>query len=320
VPRPWALAIDSLPVSAGLLRLALTMRHARRVSDGFDVLVGGQNETDFGRRGIQYVHYPTYLRPRPDVDYRWYHHAAPPLLHVYYRWADRLAGVSMDGVRRNLTLANSNWTAARVKQLLGIEARTLYPPVADPAPPLAWSERTNTVVALGRISPEKEYERAMRVLARVRRHVPDLTFTIVGTCDRHTTGYLHALRRLAATLGSWIQFWHDPPRDELRRFLATSRWGIHAMREEHFGMAPAEMVRAGLVVWVPRGGGALEIVGDEPALHYESDEEAVEKIARVMTSAHEQTRVREHLARQAERFGTESFMDDIRSVVDSFRE
>ena len=49
------------------------MRYTRRVSAGFDVLFGVHNETDYGRRGIQYVHYPTYLRPRPEVDLRWYH-------------------------------------------------------------------------------------------------------------------------------------------------------------------------------------------------------------------------------------------------------
>ena len=45
--------------------------------------------------------------------------------------------------------------------------------------------------------------------------------------------------------------------------MATHRYGIHGMREEHFGMAPAEMARAGAIVWVPRGGGQTEIVGGE---------------------------------------------------------
>ena len=36
---------------------------------------------------------------------------------------------------------------------------------------------------MGRISPEKEYERVMKILARVRAHVPDLTLTVIGTWD-----------------------------------------------------------------------------------------------------------------------------------------
>ncbi len=71
------------------------------------------------------------------------------------------------------------------------------------------------------------------------------------------------------------------------------------MREEHFGMAPAEMARAGAIVWVPRGGGQMEIVGREPALMYESDDDAVRKISAMLASASEQQRLREHLASSA---------------------
>ena len=73
VPPAWRVIPDHLPVPATLIKLSLLMRYTRKVSAGFDVLLGVYNETDYGRRGIQYVHYPTYLRPRPEVDLRWYH-------------------------------------------------------------------------------------------------------------------------------------------------------------------------------------------------------------------------------------------------------
>jgi glycosyltransferase involved in cell wall biosynthesis len=319
IPRSWTVGPDHLPVPAALLRSALLMRYTRRVSDPFDVIVGVHNETDYGRRGIQYVHYPTYLRPRPEVDYRWYHRARP-VLEAYYGLTDRIAGFSIDRLRQNLTLANSNWTAARVKQLLSIDARTLYPPVADPAAPLPWSERRTAFVALGRISPEKEYERPMRILARVRQHLPDLTFTIVGTWDRHVRRYMRELERLAATLGPWVQFRHNLTRGEVRQLLASTRYGIHGMREEHFGMAPAEMARAGLVVWVPRGGGQVEIVGDEDTLLYGQEEEATDKILKVATDAREQARLREHLKARTAMFTTQRFSEEIRAIVHAFRE
>ena len=144
---------------------------------------------------------------------------------------------------------------------LGIKTRTLYPPVVDPAPAVPWSERRNAFLAVGRISPEKEYERVMRILARVRERVPDITLTIIGTCDRHARRYFRSLTSLAASLGSWIEFRDNLTRDEVRALMASHRYGIHGMREEHFGMAPAEMARAGAIVWVPRGGGQMEIVG-----------------------------------------------------------
>jgi glycosyltransferase involved in cell wall biosynthesis len=319
VPRSWTFAPDHLPVPAALLRSALLMRYTRRLCDAFEVIVGAHNETDYGRRGIQYVNYPTYLRPRPDVDYRWYHRW-PWLLNTYYRCADRVADFSLDRMKQNLTLANSHWTAAHVKRFLGVDAQTLYPPVADLGPPIAWTDRRTAFLALGRIAPEKEYERSMRILAKVRRQVPDLTFTIVGTWDRQGGRYMTELRRLAASLGSWIDFRRNPARDELRAIVRSHRYGIHAMREEHFGMAPAEMVHAGCVVWVPHGGGQMEIVGDEPLLLYDTEEEAADKILRVLGSAPEQVRLREHLALQSQLFGADRFMDDIRRIVATFRE
>ena len=188
VPRSRRLLVDHLPTPMALIKLSLLMRYTRRVSAGFDVLFGVCNETDYGRRGIQYVHYPTYLRPRPEVDLRWYH---PPQggMNLYYALADRIADFSLDRLKANLTLVNSDWTGEQVSQLLGIKTRTLYPPVVDPAARPAWEERRTAFLAIGRISPEKEYERVMRILARVRERVPELTLTIVGTSDRHTRGY-----------------------------------------------------------------------------------------------------------------------------------
>jgi glycosyltransferase involved in cell wall biosynthesis len=316
VPRHWRVVPDLLPVPAALIRQSLLMRYTRRVSDGFEVVFGVFNETDYGRRGIQYIHYPTYLRPRPEVDLRWYHAATGPL-KAYYAFADLIAGFSIDRMRHNLTLVNSNWTGDRVSRALGVATQTLYPPVADPAPGAPWAERSNAFLTIGRLSPEKEFERVMRILARVRERVPDVTLTIVGTSDRHARAYRDRLLELARSLGSWIDFRHGVSRDELRTLMATSRYGIHGMREEHFGMAPAELARAGCIVWVPKGGGQIEIVEGEPALIYETEDEAVEKIVRTLGDPAEQNRLRLSLQR-SERFATRHFVQQVRAIVNEF--
>lgn len=317
VPRGRVRIVNRLPVPATLIKLSLLMRYTRRVSVDFDVIFGVYNETDYGRRGIQYIHYPTYLRPRPGVDLRWYHH--PNLaLQLYYKLAGAIAGFSPDRLKKNLTLVNSNWTGAHVRSFLGVEPRTLYPPVVDPLPPPPWPERRSDFLAVGRISPEKEYERLMRILARVRQHHPDLKLTIVGTWDRHARRYFEGLTALASSLGGWTEFRQNLTRDEVRHLMATHRYGIHGMREEHFGMAPAELVRAGQIVWVPRGGGQMEIVGEEPALMFATDDEAVEKILRVMASPMEQDRLRGLLERRGELFSTDRFVSEIRDIVASF--
>jgi len=319
VPRSWRAPADHLPVPAHLLKQSLLMRYTRTISDGFDVLFGLHNETDYGRRGIQYVHYPTYLRPRPTVDLRWYH---PPQagLDLYYAVADRIAGFSLERMKSNLTLVNSNWTGEQVSRFLGITTRTLYPPVVDPAPGWPWDERQNRFLAVGRISPEKEYERVMRILARVRESIPDISLTIVGTWDRHTKKYFQSLVALATSLGPWIELREDLSRDDVRGLMARCRYGLHGMREEHFGMAPAELARAGAIVWVPRGGGQMEIVGHESALMFDSDDEAVAKIAGTLSNAVEQRRLRDLLAVTSEQFSTARFMQEVREIVNGFEE
>lgn len=319
VPRTWTMIPDSLPVPAALIKSALLMRYTRRIAADFDVIVGAHNETDYGRRGIQYVNYPTYLRPRPAVDMRWYHRASP-LLERYYDIGDWIGGFSLERLKSNLTLANSNWTGERVKQLLGVTPITVYPPVIAPALLPAWENRRRGFLAVGRLSPEKEYERVMDILSRVRARVPDLTFTIVGTWDRHSRGYYSRLRRVAAAYGGWIDFRQDQTRDEVQALMAQHRYGIHGMREEHFGMAPAEMMRSGMIVWVPRGGGQMEIVGDEPTLLYDNEEEAAEKVLDVIDRESEQLRLREYLAARSDLFGTDRFMKEIREIVGDFRD
>jgi glycosyltransferase involved in cell wall biosynthesis len=319
-PAWWRHATDRLPVPVALVRGGLLMRHTRRVAPRFDVIIGAHNEMDYGRRGIQYIHYPTYWRPRPAVDLRWYHRF-PPMLHGYYFIADRLAGFSMDRMKGNLTLTNSNWTASHVRRFLGIDAHTVYPPVVGASASVDWSERRAAFVAMGRVSPEKEYERVIRIVARVRMQAAHTSLTIVGTWDANTERYYQSLVTLGRALdpaGEWLTFRRDLSRDAVRALLTTTRYGIHGMREEHFGMAPAEMVRAGMIVWVPDGGGQVEIVGDAPELRYNTDDEAVDSIVRVMGDAAIARRLREQLRVHGEQFSEVHFMTRVQNIVRDF--
>jgi glycosyltransferase involved in cell wall biosynthesis len=320
VPQWWVRAIDRLPVPAALVRGGLLMRYTRNLVDNFDVVLGAHNEFDYGKRGIQYIHYPTYFRPRPVEDLRWYHHITP-LLHAYYFVADSIAGFATESMKANLTLVNSDWTGQQVRRFLGINTRTLYPPVVAGDPPPPWETRRSRFVAVGRISPEKEWERVIRIIAGVKRQEPDVTLTIVGTYDENTQRYFESLQALGRELdstGALVQFRFNVPRPELRQLFAAHRYGIHGMRNEHFGMAPAEMAHAGMIVWVPNGGGQTEIVGDAADLAYTNDDDAVEKILRVMRSESRQRQLRYYLEERGKSFSTDNFVSTIKQIVSTF--
>ena len=74
---------------------------------------------------------------------------------------------------------------------------------------------------------------------------------------------------------------------EKEKLLTGHRFAVHGRREEAFGIAVAEIVKAGCVTFVPDEGGPPEIVGDA-ALCYADTADAVQKIDAVLRSDTEQ--------------------------------
>jgi glycosyltransferase involved in cell wall biosynthesis len=90
------------------------------------------------------------------------------------------------------------------------------------------------------------------------------------------------------------------------------------MVEEPFGMAVAEMVRGGCIVFVPSQGGPREIVGEDDRLLYDTTEEAVGKIVRVMRSHNQQIALRRFLGSRRDLFAQDLFRRRIQDVVHEF--
>jgi glycosyltransferase involved in cell wall biosynthesis len=315
VSAPSALArmIEPLPLPLALLKAALFWRRIASIVSPHDVLISGSNEADFGRPGIQYIHYPWNLRPRPDL--RWYHLGL--LLHPYYRLCDGLSGFSADGARLNLSLVNSDWTGALMRRRYGVATRTVYPPVTATLAEVPWEARQNGFVCIGRIVPEKQIERVIDIVARVRETAPDVRLHIVGTFDAHPL-YGRRIRRQVCAHAGWITLHENLSRAELLRLMVGQRYGIHAMRQEHFGIATAEMVSAGAIVFVPADGGQIEIVGGDDRLLYRTRDEAVTKIRRVLSDPAEQARLCAALAARRGLFSVDRFVHAIREIVASF--
>ena len=302
------------PIPLALVKHGLLLRQARRLAAAYDLLVTADNEADFGRRGIQYIHYPKLDPERPAVDLRWYH-GPRPLRALYRHLGRRIGGITSAGVRRNLTLVNSEFIAARMRALHGIEAVVLHPPVPGELPAVPWDDREDGFAMVGRISPEKRIEVAIAILRRVRERGFPVRLHVVGTND--DPAYTAYVRSLAAADGDWVTLHEDLPRADLMALLARQRYGIHAMEGEHFGIAVAEMARAGCIVFVPRTGGPAEIVGSDDRLLFDAPDEAVEKIAAVLDDAERQTSLRAHLAERARRFSAEAFVSRFLDLVRS---
>ena len=304
--------VRALPTPGEQLVLSMLMLQAREIlrQECFDAVIGTDNEADFGQVGIQYVHYPWHRPPLPD-ELRPIHRV--PGLLAAYRWiTGPVMGVSLDRLRGNQTLANSGFIAKKVHQVHGIQSRVVHPPVPGGFPETPWKERKVGFVGIGRFHPIKRWRAAVNVLRRVRARGQDASLAIIGMPDSiEESEWL----RSAARKHDWISLHIDVPRNEMVRIVANHRYGIHPMEEEHFGIAVAELLRAGCIPFVHDSGGPPEIVGGHPELLFETDDDAVGKISSVLDSGALQQRLLRRLADRREAFSEERFMSAIRREV-----
>lgn len=301
-------ALHMMPGRLTRLRMAMLLRAARQHAHDFDLLVTADNYAAFSQPGLQYLHYPTPLRPEPT--------RLRTLVHLYYRVCDLLSGLSWDTARLNTTLANSEWTAAALRKDHGIDARVLYPPVVDPGAGRPWAERTNTFLCVGRFHGSKRFERVVSILERVRAWLPDLRLRIVGS--NVDAEYTRRLVAMARRFPEWITIDEDLPQRQLLELMGSCRYGIHAMEYEHFGMAVAEMARAGCVVFVHDSGGQVEAVGGAPELLWTTADDAVSRIREVVQHAPLQARLSAQLQNHATRFSSDRFVRELRAIVDDY--
>ncbi len=305
-----------LPGRYLLVRDTYLMRRARRLAPAFDVVISAEDEADLGPRGIQYIHYPRFATFRPDVDLRQYY-TWPALARAYRICTMRATGTSLTRMRRNLTLANSDFIAARVRAVHGVGAVTVYPPTAGPFPNAAWEDREDGFVCVGRIAPIKRIERIIDVVQTLRTRGHAVHLHIVGT--EVSSSYAAGIRRRVRACADWITLDENLSRQALCELLSRHRYGIHGMDEEHFGMAISEMATAGCIVFVPDGGGQREIVGGDERLVYRSTDSAADKIARVLGDHQLQRALRAHLAGRCAAFSSACFVHRIRQIVAEFR-
>lgn len=305
----------------------LLFRMAQQMKDYFDILISASSETDFGRPGIQYVHYPDLIHIY-ETEYKAgsERNGQPVLKNWWGRLKRRyrpwriISRFSFERMKQNLTLVNSDWTGDVVRNLYGIEPLTVFPPVAGDFPDLSWDKRRDRFVCLGRFVSAKRIEMAIEILAAVRAQGQDVQLQLIGLRSNDAAGraYYETVKRLARDHASWVTLAEHIEREQLIRLVSECRYGIHAAEEEPFGIAVAEMVQAGCIAFTGSRGGQVEIVGKEERLIFDSVEAGVAKILSVLRDPQEQLALREHLATKRTLFTAQEFVRRIRAVVHEF--
>jgi glycosyltransferase involved in cell wall biosynthesis len=296
------------------------MRVCKRIRTDFDLVLTTDNEADLGGQAIQYVHVPQVAHNYPKVLTSL---AIPMRQKVKGLWQGKVrpwmlvCDYSFERMRRNRTIVNSDWTGRRFRTAYQAEAVTLYPPAPGEFPDVDWQDREDGFVIIGRLNPDKRPDWCIKVLELVRRSFPALRVHVIGSTSSFwdEAAYYRTLIPLIEANASWVTLHENISRQEMQQLVARQRYGIHAMLDEHFGMAPAEMVLAGCIPFVHNSGGPPEIVGHDARLIYDSAEEAAEKILHVLRNPTEQAEIRGRLAPRKEFFRSSTFMNGILNEV-----
>ncbi|WP_248895829.1 glycosyltransferase family 4 protein [Haloplanus halobius] len=282
-------ALDALPEQFGPQlppRSVLLRRAFARRADDFDIAVSTANEFALPLPSVQYVHFPQFNRR---------HAAGETAGRLDPVWS-RLSGLGDRTLPADARLlANSAWTADAVETIYGRRPTVCHPPVDPPPDPRPWAEREAGVVFVGRLAPDKRPLRAVRIVDGVRARGHDLHLHLVGSSSARYADYARRVASAAADR-DYVHLHRDAPRSRIDRLLATHRYGLNCKPAEHFGMAVAEYVAAGMVAFAPDSGGQREILGGRADRLFDTTTDAVATIAAAVDTDARPTRPRDRYA------------------------
>jgi hypothetical protein len=131
------------PDPGSLQPTAYLMRACHRIRRHYDLVISAAvEEMDLGGPGLLYVHYPELSRFWPKYRDCGGKPLAAKILYLLKGetrpWMI-LADYSLQRLKENAILTNSDWTGSLFERIYGVKTRTLYPPVPVSVAERAWS-------------------------------------------------------------------------------------------------------------------------------------------------------------------------------------
>lgn len=314
-PVPW----PARRYSAAALRGACYQRYARQIAGEYDLRISAYNPTDWGLPAIHFIGDFTWhagIRNRFDPPTPGFVYRDSWLRKAYLGISAAFADPSGRKVlQEDVIVADSHWSAKMLREYCGLEqAPVVYHPVWAQFPAVAWEEKEEAFVMIGRISPEKRIEEAIAILNAVRGKGHSIRLHLCGAIGRDAYG--RSIEALCKRHRDWIVPEGQVSGSRKASLLTRCRYGIQTRAAEPFGISVAEMVKAGAIVFTRNDGGQVEIVNHRSLL-FDSAADAVGKICAVIRDTEAQNRLRKHLRRQAVLFDSDAFMAAAREIVSS---
>ena len=159
-------------------------------------------------------------------------------------------------------------------------------------------------IYVGRIFPPKKITDIIAVVERARTiSGKDLRLHIAG--QLHQSPYTDLLRSMERER-PWLRLVGPVYGKEKETFMLSATYALHAERDEAFGIAIAEYLKAGCIPIVPDEGGPSEIV-DDKLLEFHTIEEAANTLSRLVREDTFREERRRHCADRAVEFSLDAY-------------
>ena len=224
----------------------------------------------------------------------------------YIRMWDKVAAD-----RPDFFIANSNYTAARIRKYYKRDSEVVYPPVqmGDPkAGPWENSQGPalgdNFFLIVSRLSPYKKVEVAIEAMNKL-----NLPLLVIGEGD---SKYVKHLKSIAGTKTKFLGWKSDR---ETKKYYANCRAFLFP-GDDDFGIAPVEAMSFGKPVIALRRGGATETVIESETGEF-FDEPTIEVLADAVRRFQENEKDYdpEKIRARAGMFSKDKFVENIESVI-----
>jgi len=268
---------------------------ALRVFDKEDILIchgygpapwiGYLNKKIRGKSYLSYIHSPPrflYLNHREralwrfndirEIIFRLSKIAGPVLKELDY------VGV----VNSDFVLANSYFTAKRIRAFYGISSEVCYPPVDTETFRILNEETVSQlcrgfgwplILSSGRIVAVKRWEWLLEIMNCIVKETPSATLAITGEISKDNIKYIRKLKKLAKKLKieKNVKFLGFRFQEELVKLYNAANVYVYSVPREDFGLGPVEAMACGTpsVVWDDGGGPCETVINGETGFRAE---------------------------------------------------
>ncbi|MCK4687147.1 MAG: glycosyltransferase [Candidatus Lokiarchaeota archaeon] len=247
---------------------------AKRSLDKFDAIITSTSNIHFlpiNKKYLHYIHHP------PEAEFKYDFRLNASFTSKLYTLPLKLLYSNLNPKLNNesLLLANSKYTKQRIIEfypnIKPDDITVIYPPSYEKLMDFKYKKKEE-FITIGSFHPNKN----QLFQLKIAKEFPQIKFNIIGQI-KSSSYYLKCIDYKKKNKIFNVNFYPNCDLNKLADILSYSKYFLHSMKGEHFGISTVEAISYGCIPFVHNSGGQKEIVPFHN-LQYNSMQELINKI------------------------------------------